>query len=131
MAKTAAQIFKMASALIYENVTDDAESKAFTLDFLNIHLQECLDVENSIRRADGETELTEAPFLTAADLSESIDYHDALTRVALPYACAAHYYAEAMNPAKADEFNAKYEGAKSKAAKLIEEDITDAYAAEE
>jgi len=132
MAKTAEEIFKMAAALIYENATgnnSDAESRAFTPDFLNIHLQECLNAENSIRRSLGETELTSAPWIT--DLATSIDYHDALTRVALPYACASHYYAESMNEERAMSFENEYKKARSNASVCVEEDITDVYASEE
>lgn len=128
MAKTAQQIFKMASALIYEGVDDDKESKAFTIDFLNIHLQECLAAENSIRRSKGEAELTEAPWIETIDAS--IQYHDPLTRVALPYACASHYYAEAMNEERAQYFDAKYQDAMAHASVFVEEDIVDAYATE-
>jgi len=129
MSKTAQQIFEMASALIYEDVDDDADSKAFTPAFLNIHLQECLGVENSIRRYNGETELTEAPFIES--LEGTIDYHDALTRVALPYACAAHYYSEAMNDGQAQKYAAEYKAALERAVKYTAEDIVDAYATEE
>lgn len=76
MGKTGNEIFEMASALIYEGTEDDKESKAFTKAFLNIHLQECLAAENSIRRSRGETELSEAPWVT--DLTKTIDYHDAI-----------------------------------------------------
>ena len=129
MSKTAQQIFEMASALIYEGVEDDAESKAFSVAFLNIHLQKCLNIENSIRRYNGETELTEAPYLTA--LTETVNYDDSLTRDALPYALASHFYAEAMNAARAAEMNAQYETAKMRATKYTAESIVDAYAPEE
>lgn len=129
MSKTGQQIFEMASALIYESVNADAESRAFTVPFLNIHLQECLAAENSIRRSRGETELTEAPFLS--NLTTEINYHDAITRVALPYACAQHYYAEAMNTEMAAFYDQKYKTALSNACVATEEDIIDACASEE
>lgn len=128
MGKTGNQILKLASALIYEGVGDDKESSAFTIDFLNVHLQECLAAENSIRRSNGETELTEAPWLTS--LETTIPYHDPLTRIALPYACVSHFYAEAMNEERAQYFDAKYENAKATASVWVEEDIVDAYATE-
>ena len=128
MPKTGNEIFEMASALIYEGITDDKDSKAFTLQFLNVHLQECLGAENSIRRSLGETELTAAPWIT--DMAQSIDYHDALTRVALPYSCVSHYYAESMNEERARYFDDKYQQAMARASVCTEEDITDVYATE-
>jgi hypothetical protein len=126
--KTGEQIFKLASALIYEDVNADAESRAFTVQFLNIRLQECLAIENAIRRSKNMAQLTEAPWLTTLD--ETIDYQDALTRVALPYACVSHYYAEAMNEERSMYFDNEYKRAQEKATVAVEEDITDAYAAE-
>jgi len=128
MGKTGQQIFELASALIYEGVNDDAESKAFTKSFLNIHLQECLAAENSIRRSRGEAELAEAPWIT--NLTEVIPYHDALTRTALPCACASHYYAEAMNEDRATYFDNLYRLALSNASVCREVDIVDVYAQE-
>lgn len=126
---TALQIFELASALIYETTDDDADSRNFSIKFLNIHLQECLKVENSIRRAKGTTELTAAPFITA--LTETIDYDGDLTRVALPYAMAVHFYTEAMNTEVAAYYKTEYKEALARAAVYTEEDIVDVYAVEE
>lgn len=128
MGKTGEQIFKMASALIYENVNADAESKAFTVDFLNILLQECLPAENSIRRSLGETELTEAPWIES--LETTIEYHDAITRTALPYGCASKYYFEAMNEARGYELKGDYKDALSNASVCTEVAITDVWETE-
>lgn len=125
-------VFKLAAALIYESTTginSDAESKNFSIDFLNIHLQECLEVENSVRRANGETELTAAPWITSQD--DEIPYCNALVRAALPYALAWHFYAEAMDSTQANTYRALYEVRKSQAVRYVFEDITDAYATEE
>ncbi len=125
---TALQIFELASALIYETTGDDADSAKFSIMFLNIHLQECLKVENSIRRANEDTELTEAPWITT--LNDNVDYSADLTRIALPYIMASHFYTEAINLAMAQYFKDEYDRARSEAAVYKEEDITDAYATE-
>lgn len=125
---TALEIFQLASALMYETTSDDADSKKFSVQFLNIHLQECLPAENSIRRFKGTTELTAAPWITA--LETTIDFDDKITRGALPYALAYHFYLEARDPATAAAMKMEYENALSRASVCIEEDITDAYATE-
>lgn len=126
---TAQQIFELASALIYESSGDDADSVKYAVPFLNIHLQECLPAENSIRRFKGTTELTAAPWITA--LETTIDFDDKITRGALPYALAYHFYLEARDPATAAAMKMAYENALSLASVCIEEDITDVYATEE
>ena len=87
---TAQQIYEMASSFLYEADGDDAESKDFSIGFLNVLLQEALETENSIRRFKETTELTEAPYLTA--LTDTINYDGAITRGALPYGLAAFYF---------------------------------------
>lgn len=129
MGKTAEQIFKMAAALIYEGPNDDLESRAFTAEFLNIHLQECLAAENSIRRSLGETELTEAPWIE--DIMQSINYHDAITRSVLPYACASHYYFEAMNETRGFELKDEYKANRDAVSVCTFVDIKDAYVEED
>jgi hypothetical protein len=93
---------------------------------LNILLQEALETENSIRRANEVTELTEAPWLTS--LETEIPYANSITRVALPYGVAAQFFQEAMNNFQAENYRAKYIAALDGAKKCSFEEITDAYA---
>lgn len=124
--KTVADIYVLASSLIYEASGEDADSQKFSIPILNILLQECLPAENSIREFNGDDLLTEAPWVTAQD--DEIEYDGALTRVALPYGLAWRYFVEAMETYQADICRAKYEDARNKAAKCIVEDIEDYYA---
>lgn len=123
---TGTQIFELAAAMVTENSTSYAEMLPFSVHYLNIVLQECLEVENSIRRAAGETELTEAPFLAA--ITEEVAYHAQLTRTAIPYALVEHFYEEQPNYAMADKYRGKFELAMARAEKYQFEDITDVYA---
>lgn len=68
---------------MYEKDSEDIDSKTFSVQFLNILLQEAFECENSIRLATNESVLETAPIITL--LSETIPYHDAITRGALPY----------------------------------------------
>ena len=122
---TAQQIYEMASSFLYEADGDDAESKDFSIGFLNVLLQEALETENSIRRFKGTTELTEAPYLTA--LTDTIDYDGAITRGALPYGLAAFYFKEAMDTDGERQYREMYKDALSKARKAASTTITDQY----
>lgn len=126
---TAQQIFELASSFLYERDGDDADSKHFSLGFLNVLLQEALSVENSIRKHNGQDVLTSAPLLSA--LSETVPYADAITRVAFPYGLAANFYAEAMNTFQAENYRAKYVAALNEARKYTLDTIVNVYESED
>lgn len=126
---TAQQIFEFASSFLYERDGDDADSKHFSLGFLNVLLQEALSVENSIREHNGQTVLTEAPLLSS--LSATVPYADSITRIAFPYGLAANFYAEAMNTFQAENYRAKYVSALNEARKYTPESIVNVYESEE
>ena len=113
---TAQQIYELASSFLYERDGDDADSKRFCLGYLNIMLQETLDIENSIRRSRGQAELEDAPYLVS--LSDDVPYNGALTRVAFPYGMAYYFYKEGMDNYTAAEYKASYVDACSRAAKV-------------
>lgn len=122
---TGQDIYEIASSMIYERSGEDADSQEFSVPFLNITLQECLDVENSIRRYKGRAVLIEAPYITA--LSETIDYDGAITRVAMPYALASHFYREAMDNYNSQDFRARFISALNDARKHNVTLIEDVY----
>lgn len=120
---TAQNIYELASSFLFERDGDDADSKRFCLGYLNIMLQETLDIENSIRRSKGVQELEEAPYLL--DLSDTVPYSGALTRVAFPYGMAYYFYKEGMDNYTAAEYKASYVDACSSAAKVDYDVIQD------
>lgn len=122
---TAQQIYEMASSFLYEADGDDAESKDFSIGFLNVLLQEALETENSIRRFKETTELTEAPYLTA--LTDTINYDGAITRGALPYGLASFYYQEAMDNFQAENYRGKFVAALNAANKATSTTVEDQY----
>ncbi len=122
---TGQEIYETASAFLYEADGEDAESKKYSVPFLNLLLQECLETENSIRRHEGRALLAAAQKI--ASLDETIDYADAITRVALPYGVAAQFFQEAMDNFQAENYRAKYVSALNDARKLSFEPIVDVY----
>lgn len=83
------------------------------------------ETENSIRRHEGRALLAAAQKI--ASLDETIDYADAITRVALPYGVAAQFFQEAMDNFQAENYRAKYVSALNDARKLSFEPIVDVY----
>lgn len=122
---TGQEIYETASAFLYEKDGEDAESKRFSIPFLNLLLQECLETENSIRLQKGEAPLEQAPVITSLD--ETIEYADAITRVALPYGVAAQFFQEAMDNFQAENYRAKYISALNDARRLSFVPIVDVY----
>lgn len=123
---TGHDIYKMASAFLYERDGEDEESKEFSVSFLNTLLVECLPYENSIRRSEGTAELKSAPLLTSLD--ENIDFDNAITRIALPYGLAALYFAENLDNQRGVMYRSQYLAALNDAAKLTVDTVQDVYA---
>ena len=103
---TGQQIYEAASAFLYERDMEDLDSKHFSIPFLNLLLQECLEVENSIRKFNEEPELDRAQELL--ELDETIVYDDTITRGALPYGLASFFFQEATDNFQAENYRARY-----------------------
>lgn len=125
MALTAQQIFALGAALIAEKPGEDPDMVNFTPAYLNIILQEMLDIENSVREAEGRELLRFAPFVES--LEAEIDYTDQLTRVAIPYALAANYYRENGDNWHEQQFRGEYIAAANAAIVFNFEQIEDVY----
>lgn len=123
---TGQDIYEMASAYLYERDNEDPDSKHFALKFLNVLLEDALPVENSIRRYMADAELDSAPLL--ATLTETVPYHDSITRNALPYGIAAFFFEEAPDNYRGNLYRGLYERGLAKASKYNFEPIADAYA---
>lgn len=122
---TAKDIYILASSFLYERDGEDADSKSFSLGFLNILLQESLETENSIRLFNGQEPLMSAPLIATMD--DAINYSDEITRVALPYGLAAQFFQEAMDNFQAENYRAKYISALNSARKLTFTPIKNIY----
>lgn len=105
--------------------SENPELEEYSLLWLNLLLEESLPYENSILHAEGKTELGQSPKLTS--LTEEIPYHDAITRVALPYGIAAFCWIDDDRMNESELLRAKYLSALHDAAKLTEEPILDCY----
>lgn len=119
-------VFKTASALLYENDGDSPDSKRFSPFFLNIFLQEALDTENSIRASAGETMLTAAQYVSGMD--DVLTYHDSITRIALPYALASRFYAAEDDERNAERMRNEYRNALKSASKAVWGETENVYA---
>ena len=86
---TAMEIFTTACSYISQTVEDSEDIIGFAPAWLNVLLAECLETENTLRRMDGQAELEEAPRVSGETMSMEIPYHEALTRIALPYGLAS------------------------------------------
>lgn len=122
---TGLEIYKAASAYLYERDNEDEESKEFSVPFLNTLLMESLPYENSIRLNRGEKELDNAPLI--ASLEEEIAYHDEITRVALPYGLAALFFAENLDNYRGNLYRAQYLSALGDAVRITPNTVIDVY----
>lgn len=92
---TAYQIYTLAAAFVGDKAEEDKDNRDLSVPYLNVLLAESLSAENSIRAANGDTELETAPVLTA--LTDEIVYSDRLAKTAFPYGLAWQYHQEAGN----------------------------------
>lgn len=122
---TAQEIYEIASSFLYEIDGEDADSKRFSVGFINILLQEALDTENSIRVFNGAEKLERAPYIKSLD--EEIPYDDAIIRAALPYGVASFFFQEAMNNFQAENYRGKFISALNDAQKFNSELVENVY----
>lgn len=122
---TGQEIFKRASAFIYEQPGEAEDSQQFSLDFLNMLLIEALPYENSIRRFEGQEELKTAPQLTS--LSEDVPYHDSIAGLALPYGLASPLFEEDLDNYRGQMYRNRYIQALYDAQKFGLTNVEDVY----
>lgn len=104
-----------------------SEEESYTADFipvLNILLAEAFDVNNSIRAAAGQEELTDIPSI--AELDDAVPYDAKLCRMVLPYGAAGILYFE-DNAALATQYKQKYEYELGQSAKAVYTQIDNYY----
>ena len=101
---TGTQLLASAAALIHEANPSDYDG--FALSFINILLAETYDVNNRLRLAAGEEEMTSIPQLNA--LTDTITYEDALVFNPLPYGLAVKLIADDRDNAFWNMLHAEY-----------------------
>lgn len=99
---TVRDIYILGAALIGDRENDDKDEKFFTPHYMNILLQEALDVENTLRDRDGQEQLTAAPIVT--DMADEVPYHDVLCRAAFPYGLVWLFHQEEENHGLASQY---------------------------
>lgn len=119
------EIYRQGISLLPEVPNDNPDLRQYAVPWLNIVLQECLDIENSIRRFYGEEELTEAQ--TVTNLSDEVIYHDSLARVAFPYFIASNAFIDDDNDYRANIYRTLYQTRANEAMKYTKEIIRDVY----
>ena len=91
------ELLKRAMALYAETDTNDEDSKALAVPYINMVLAETFDVNNRMREYAGKEPLESIPEI--ASLDDTIQYEDKLVKLALPYGLASKlYFDEDDNP---------------------------------
>nr|WP_302958520.1 hypothetical protein [Ruthenibacterium lactatiformans] len=125
---TAMEIFTTACSYISQTVEDSEDIIGFAPAWLNVLLAECLETENTLRRMDGQAEFEEAPRVSGETMSMEIPYHEALTRIALPYGLASDVYRDADDNYRVKKFRDLYIAALEEAVRGEGETVVDVYA---
>lgn len=122
---TANDIYILALSFLSETPSGNALLEGFTPGWLSLLLEESRKQENHLRRFEGRPELEQAPVVT--DLSQEIDYHEAILRTALPYGLASFFFLDDENDYRSQDFRARYISALNDAVSLREEPVRDLY----
>lgn len=122
---TVEEIYKRGISFLPEVPNDNPDLKQYAIPWINTALQECLEIENSIRRFYGEEELEEAPVVTS--YADEVIYHDGLTRVAFPYFVASNAFIDDDNDYRANIYRTLYQTRANEAMKYTKEIIKDVY----
>ena len=121
MAVTANDVYTLALSFLGERPADNDMKNYYAIPWLNMLLHECLPYENSMRAFNGTAKLLTAPTLTA--LTDTIDYQDSITRVALPYGLASLVFQDDDNEYRAEKYRNLYTSALSECQKTKERDV--------
>lgn len=125
MASKAMDIYKIASAMLFEAAGEDADFKEHSPALINALAGEALHYENAYRAAHGKAELEVAP--TIAELSDELDFCDEICRVALPFGLCAYFWQDECDNYKAQDYRGRFIDALNFAAAGCPQDIEDVY----
>lgn len=120
---TGTELLNLALPLMYS--TSATEYQASAVPIINLLLEDCLNIQNSYLAAKNESELLEAPTISA--LSETLPYENVINRKVLPYGLAGYLYGEDDAAVATQRMN-KYEYEKAnnyKANYVLIEDLTE------
>lgn len=106
-------LIELACAIL--NDSPNTADITYSVHQLNMLLQDCLDVENSILAYKGAEQRDEAQRINSID--DEIEYDDSLVRAALPYGLAEFYYRAIGDARNAQDCKNNYESAKYQASK--------------
>lgn len=124
---TVNDVFTQGLALIQAKPADDTEMTGYAVAWVNQMLAETFDIENSIRRFEGTSELTEPQEVTA--LTDTLTYNWRLVRAAFPKGIASRALYDEDN-SLAENFLMEYYSAINDAAKVTVGLVTDVYSDE-
>lgn len=125
MVYTAQDIYKRASALLFEEAGEDADFNQHAPELISLILGEALSAENSIRAAQGAQELECAPKVES--LEASIPYSDELCAVALPLGLASLFFQDECDDYKAQDYRGRFLDALACASDGCPQEIEDVY----
>ena len=118
-------IYKSASALMFEKPGQDKGFQEMFPQLLSSLLCEAMPYENSTRIGRGLSRLKTAPVITS--LEDEIDYSDEICRVALPFGACAYFFQDDGENHNALMYRERFVNALADAAKCSFESIEDVY----
>ena len=110
----------------------EGEDKAFRNNFpalLTSVAAECMPYENSIRKAEGKSEMKASPVIS--DMEQELPMSDGLCAVAMPYGVASYFCQDDGEDGRAAMYRERFLIALQNSKKCFFEDITDVYGGED
>ncbi len=125
MAYTAQDIYKRASAILFEEAGEDKDFQTHAPELISLLLGEALSAENSIRAAYGDQELVKAP--PVRSLEQEIPYSDEILAVAIPLGLASLFFQDEGDDYKAQDYRGRFLDALASASDGCPQEIEDVY----
>lgn len=122
---TVNEIYEIGISYIPESPSDNPDLQKYIVGWVNTMLLESFEVENAIRKWNGE-ELLSAPQVVKS-LSDEVIYHDSLALGAFPYGIAANAFIDDDNDYRSNKFAQYYTRGINAANKYDPHKIIDLY----
>ncbi len=124
---TGNEIFETALSYISQTSEESEDIAVFAPLWLNVLLAECFEVENTLRKSKGLSQLTEVPKVTAETMDIEIPYQAELVRIALPYGLASDIYRDDEDNYRVKKFRDLYISALEEATRCTMTVVEDVY----
>ena len=122
---TVREVYDRGVALLPSTRSEDPTLTQYAVPWVNMALSEAFSTENSIREANGDEPLLEAPILTSD--ADEIPYYERIVSNAFPNFIASVASKDDDDTYWAQDFRARFVVALNEAAKVVQTDIIDHY----